>query len=88
MQDVINMLLEKKANSTAECEAEKVAAIEEIDNKYAERLNKIDELLSLAGYVPPVEEESAEVEPVEEVAAADETADVDITAEAKTQTVY
>lgn len=75
MKDVIEMLLQKKANLTADCEAEKALALEEIDAKYAERSGKIDALLDLAGYVPPVVavEEEADGEAVETVAAVEES---------------
>lgn len=44
-EDVIELLLTKKANLR-----------EELEREFAERSAKIDELLNLAGYVPPVEE--------------------------------
>ncbi len=43
--DVIELLLTKKANLR-----------EELEREYAERETKIDLLLEMAGYVPPVEE--------------------------------
>lgn len=48
-EDVIELLLTKKANLR-----------EELEREFAERSAKIDELLNLAGYVPPVEEEHDE----------------------------
>lgn len=86
MKDVIELLLSKKATLDADKEAEKALACEKIDADYAERSAKIDALLDTAGYIPPVVEEPAEVEPVEEVTA-DEPANVDNTAEA-VQNVY
>ena len=49
LKDIIEMLLQKKANLRADLERE-----------YAERDALIDKLLSEAGYVPPVVEEVAE----------------------------
>lgn len=45
MQDIIDLLLQKKAGLR-----------EEIEREFAARNQKIDELLDLAGYIPPVEE--------------------------------
>ena len=45
MQDIIDMLLEKKKSLR-----------EEIEREFEARNSKIDALLDLAGYVPPVEE--------------------------------
>lgn len=45
MQDIIDMLLQKKADLR-----------EEIEREFAARNQKIDALLELAGYIPPVEE--------------------------------
>ena len=45
MQDIINFLLNKKAGLR-----------EEIEREFEARTSKIDALLNLAGYVPPVEE--------------------------------
>ena len=56
MQDIINLLLSKKENLRADLERE-----------YAERELKINALLDMAGYVPPVE---VTAEPAEENAAA------------------
>lgn len=50
-QDVIEILLKKKADLRAQLERE-----------FAERSNKIDELLTVAGYVEPVPVEEAPVE--------------------------
>lgn len=66
-EDVINLLLEKKANINADKEAELNAFIEELDAKYSEREEKINELLKGAGYVEPVEEEVEEEVNNEEV---------------------
>ncbi len=49
-EDVIKMLLDKKATLR-----------EEIEREFAARSEKIDALLDMAGYVPPVEEEVEEV---------------------------
>ena len=57
MQDVIEMLLKKQSTLEADKEAEKAAAVERIENEYAERSAKIVALLGMAGYVPPVVEE-------------------------------
>lgn len=61
-EDVINLLLKKKENINADKEAELNAFIEELDAKYSEREEKINELLIGAGYVEPVEEEVVEEE--------------------------
>lgn len=60
MQDVIELLLQKKATLDVDREAEKALACEKIDAAYAERSEKIDALLDTAGYVPPVVEEPDE----------------------------
>ena len=49
MQDIINMLLEKKKSLR-----------EEIEREFEARNSKIDALLDLAGYVPPVEDTADE----------------------------
>lgn len=49
-EDIIEMLLQKKADLR-----------EQIEREFAERSAKIDDLLSLAGYVEPVSCEVAEV---------------------------
>lgn len=51
MQDIINLLLSKKADLRAE-----------IEREYAARSAKIDALLDLAGYIPPVEEAAEEAD--------------------------
>lgn len=66
MQDVIKLLLDKKATSTADCEAEKAAAIAEIESRYSERLEKIENLLIMAGYEEPEETEQEAEEITEE----------------------
>ena len=48
-EDVIELLLTKKANLR-----------EELEREFAERSAKIDALLDMAGYVPPVEEVTEE----------------------------
>ena len=53
-EDVIEILLKKKA-----------ALREEIEREFAARENKIDELLALAGYVEPQEPAEEPVEMVE-----------------------
>lgn len=55
MQDIINMLLQKKADLR-----------EEIEREFAARNQKIDALLDLAGYIPPVEEVAPD--PADEIA--------------------
>lgn len=52
MQDVIDLLLQKKENLRADLERE-----------YAERESKINALLDMAGYIPPVEETATEPAP-------------------------
>jgi hypothetical protein len=87
MKDVIDLLLQKKATLDADKEAEKALACEKIDAEYAERSDKIDELLTTAGYVPPVVEEVPdEGEPVAEVA--DEAAQVETPAGENTIKAY
>lgn len=56
MKDVIEMLLSKKATLEEDCEFAKQVEIERIENEFAERKQKINALLDLAGYVEPVEE--------------------------------
>ncbi len=60
MKDVIEMLLHKQETLEADKEAEKALALEKIDAEYAERSDKITALLEMAGYVPPVVEETDE----------------------------
>ena len=89
MKDVIDMLLQKQATLEADKAAEKALACEKIDAEYAERSEKINALLDMAGYVPPVEE-VAETEIVEEAAAevtAEEIAPAPV-AEVNTQVIY
>ena len=68
MQDVIELLLQKKADLNAERESKIAEAVKAVENEFADRSVKIDALLDMAGYVPPVEE-PAEVETVEEATA-------------------
>lgn len=76
-QDIIDSLLQKKANINAEKEARKAEALAAIDNEYAEQSAKIDLLLNECGYVEPVEEVAAEIaEPVAEVTEEQENAEV------------
>lgn len=64
-EDIIKLLLEKKANINTDKEAELNAFVEELDAKYSEREEKINELLKGAGYVEPVEEVEEAVEEVQ-----------------------
>lgn len=67
-QDIIDSLLQKRANLNAEKEARVAAALAAIDNEFAEQSAKIDLLLNECGYVEPVEEVAEELaEPVAEV---------------------
>lgn len=50
-EDVIKLLLDKKATLR-----------EEIEREFEARSKKIDDLLDMAGYVPPVEEEPTDEE--------------------------
>lgn len=75
MKEVIDLLLSKKATLDADKEAEKALACEKIDADYAERSAKIDALLDTAGYIPPVEEEPADCELVNETADAETPVD-------------
>lgn len=59
-KDIIDILLQKKSTLEADREAEKALACERIDAEYADRAGKIDGLLDMAGYVPPVIEEAPE----------------------------
>lgn len=52
-QDIIELLLQKKANLR-----------EELEREFAERSAKLDEMLSVAGYVEPVEETLEEAEEI------------------------
>lgn len=67
-QEIIDILLVKKANLNAEKEAELDAFMAELDVKYQEREAKINKMLDEAGYVEPVEEVelTAEVETTNE----------------------
>lgn len=67
-QDIIDSLLQKRANLNAEKEARVAAALAAIDNEFAEQSAKIDLLLNECGYAEPVEEVAEELaEPVAEV---------------------
>lgn len=66
-EEIIKILLDKKANLNADKEAELNAFVEELDAKYSDREEQIDKLLADAGYVEPVEEEVNNEEVVEEV---------------------
>ena len=55
-QDIIELLLQKKANLDEEKRLEIEVAIEAIEAKYAEHSATIEQSLSLMGYVEPVEE--------------------------------
>ena len=77
MQDVIEMLLRKQSTLEADKEAEKAAAVERIENEYAERSARIDALLDMAGYVKPVVEE-VDAKPEATAEAADVEKDVTI----------
>lgn len=70
MKDVIELLLRKQAELSADKETAKAIAIEEIEKEYAVRETRIANLLETAGYVPQVEEVT-EVEEVEAVEAED-----------------
>ena len=59
--EIINILLEKKANLAADKEAELNAFAAELDAKYAEREEKINRLLDDAGYVECVDVDEVEV---------------------------
>lgn len=89
MKEVIEILLKKQAELSADKETAKALAIEQIESEYAERETKIASLLTMAGYVPPVEEvtEVEEVEAVEaeEVADSVEVVSVPVTTE---QVIY
>lgn len=80
MQEVIDLLLQKQATLETDKEAEKALACEQIEKDYAERSDKIEKLLEMAGYEKPVEEPASE--PVEEV-----TSDAESPAE-NTQNAY
>lgn len=87
MQDVIDLLLQKKATLTADRDKKVAGAIEKIELEFAERAEKIDELLTLAGYVEPLKEVAEEVTAEEVIA--DETAEAEeVTAETNAQIVY
>ena len=64
-EEIIKILLEKKANLITDKEAEKNIILSELDAKYAEREEQIAKLLDDAGYVEPVEEVSADEEVTE-----------------------
>lgn len=65
-EEIINILLDKKANLNADKEAELNAFVEDLDARYSEREEQINNLLVGAGYVEPVEEVVEEVEEVSE----------------------
>lgn len=60
--DIIELLLQKKASLDEEMELEIEIAISEVKAKYAERSDKINGMLDLAGYVEPVQEPEVEAE--------------------------
>lgn len=66
-QEIIDILLVKKANLNADKEAELNAFMEELEMRFAEREAKINKMLDEAGYVEPVEEAVEEVELTAEV---------------------
>lgn len=61
MKEVIEMLLQKQAVIDEDCEYAKKVECEKIDAAFAERKEKIEALLDLAGYEKPVEVEAEEV---------------------------
>ena len=70
LPDIIDLLLQKKANLSNDIEREKEEALKLIEQKYAEQADQLDELLIMAGYEePPVEE----VEELTETPVAEET---------------
>lgn len=72
-QQIIDLLLQEKANLDGEMALDIEVAVNAIKAKYAEQSEKVDAMLSLAGYVEPVPEPIEETdteevtEPVEEV---------------------
>ena len=84
MQDVINLLLAKQATIDEDCENAKQAAVEKIECEFAERKERIADLLEMAGYVPPVVEELGEQG---EEQATDADATENVTAAYGTQTI-
>lgn len=67
--DIIESLLQKKANLAVEKERRMQEALEAVELEFADTATKIDGMLNMAGYVEPVVEET----PVDEVV--DETVD-------------
>lgn len=84
--EIIELLLQKKAGLDATKELEMQAALEAIEQKYAEQSAKIDGMLDMAGYVEPVVEPVVEAEQTVEASEADdkevsEADDKEVTAE-------
>lgn len=93
-QQIIELLLQEKASLDSAMALEIEVAVNEIKSKYAEHSEKVDTMLSLAGYVKPVIDEELEAidaevvtETVDEVV--DETVDevVDETVETADEVV-
>lgn len=72
-KEIIDILLEKKANLNADKEAELNEFKIELDIKYQEREEKINKMLDDAGYEEPVEEEVEQVENQEVIAEVETT---------------
>lgn len=84
LEDVIELLLEKKAGINDEREQKIAAAVAEINREFESRETKIDALLETAGYVPPVAEPIAEVQPEERAEPESEQIVEDLTQTIKT----
>lgn len=65
--DIIETLLQKKANLAVEKERRMKEALEAVELEFADTSAKIDGMLYMAGYVEPVVEEAPVEEAVEEV---------------------
>ena len=59
-QQIIELLLQEKASLDSAMALEIEVAVNEIKSKYAEHSEKVDTMLSLAGYVKPVIDEELE----------------------------
>lgn len=76
-QDIIEILLEKKANLNADKEAKFNQLLAELDAEFAKREETINNMLNEAGYIAPVEEEVVAEVVTEEVAEVETTQEED-----------
>ena len=80
--EIIELLLQKKAVLDSEMELDIEVVVKEIRAQYAERSEKIEAMLTLAGYEAPAVVEPAEIDEVEATEEIDETVDEAVATEA------